>query len=107
MGDGQDVSGAGGVAGYGGDGRHREGEEVGNHRLEDVDHVAEAGEEGRGAAGLRPAEVESVREELPGGCGDERSGGGAGGLRFDVGYGGPDCRDEVGVEAVLVVTDEG
>lgn len=71
MAESQHHPGGGCVAVDGGDGGHREGEELGHDPLiERGHHLAEAVEEA-GAGGLGPIEVETVREELAVGGGDE------------------------------------
>ncbi|CAI0468662.1 unnamed protein product [Linum tenue] len=72
--------GGGGVALDDGDGRHREGDQLGDDGAERVDHVVEPlGGLGSGPGGSGPAQIEAVGEESALGCGDEdRAPGGLG-----------------------------
>lgn len=105
MRDGEDDTSGGGMAGNGGNGGHREGDERRHDLAEGIGHVAEAVAcAGLGSCCSRPAEVEAVAEELVGAVacdGDE--GGACGGLRFNLRESREEGGYEGGVETVLIV----
>lgn len=92
----------------GGDGGHREGHEVRDHGIEEGDEGRKAlAGGGGGSGGVGPSEVEAVGEEPALGGGDEGGAVRCGGVfGADLGEGGSERRDEIGVEAVLVVAGE-
>ena len=102
----EDESSGGGVAGDGGDGGHRKGEEF---RYDGAEHGVSEDESvllglslGRGPG---PIEVVAVGEVFAVGGGDE-GGGGGGGFLAEAAEGGVDGGEEGGVEAVLAVAGE-
>lgn len=102
VGEGEGVAGGGGVAGDGGDGRHREGEEIGDDGAEEGVHEDHALFDLIGGSG--PGDVVTVGEEFAVRGGDE--GGGGGGFLADAAEGGLDGIEECWVETVLAIAGE-